>query len=107
MRGGKLNRPVRLERLEVTRAGDGGEIESWVLESEPFAEIEFLSGTDKFESDRRYSRSAAMVRIRFREGVTPKMRVVIDGEAWEIMAVHEIQRRHRLELVCYATEVES
>lgn len=99
-------------RIEIQRASEGPDsfgqvLQTWVLHAEVWAKFEPLGGGEGFTAEQRSSRASAVFTIRYRTGITPRMRVKMDGEVWEIETVSEPERRRWLVLTCHAFEVES
>lgn len=84
-----------------------GWVESWLPESgagvEMWARIEPMSGSEQLRAMEIGVTQPHRIVIRYRPGVTPKMRFVeirSDGNRiHEITSVHELERRRYLELV--------
>lgn len=104
---GKLDKRITIERASEAPDTAGQVIQTWSVFSKAWASYKAGSGAESFTSDQRSSKSSAVFRIRYQAGVNPKMRVLFDGEYWEIEAVHPVGRRDHLDLVCHSFEVQS
>lgn len=63
--------------------------------------IEPLRGRELFAAQEHSSETEVRIRIRYRDDVTDRMRVVHDGKYYEIQSVIDPELRHReLELMC-------
>lgn len=104
MRTGKLDRRIALQRppteAEVDAVGQPND--AWVTIAHVWAEVTFGSGGESFEADQTAARQRVTFRIRFRRGVSPEMRVVLDGNVYQVEDVAEPVRREELVLTCFA-----
>lgn len=55
--------------------------------------ITFIKGHEQFESTQEVANLTTDFKIRFIEGITPRMRLVFEGEIYDIKRVIEITRR--------------
>lgn len=98
---GAMRHRVTIE--EPVRAGDagGGADISWQSVATVWAEMQPKSGREIFESDQLGGRVTHDVRIRYRDGVTPKMRVFHAGRVFDIRYVSNAgERKEWLLLAC-------
>lgn len=65
-----------------------------------WANVRHLSGSEMLKADKETSTVRASVRIRWRKGVTPGMRVVHDGMTYDIEGVLPGGNRQHVDLVC-------
>lgn len=107
MNAGDLDRRITVQRCTEAPDSFGQVIPTWSTLAVVWAKVERNGGGEKFATDQRTSRSEAAFTIRYRAGITPKMRVLFDGEVWEIEAVDELGRRDGLMLKCHAFAVQS
>lgn len=96
-----LRHRVTLESKTVTRDPLGGEIESWAAVAIVWAEVLPLQGREFFEARRLESELDSRIRIRYRSGVVPGMRITWGSRTYGIESVveHESGRRE-LRLMC-------
>jgi head-tail adaptor len=91
MRGGNLNRRVRLERKVETPSGTGGSTIAWETIATVWADIRYLSGLETSKSNFPLGVARASIRIRRRGDVDPTCRAVYlsngDTTVFEILAV--------------------
>jgi SPP1 family predicted phage head-tail adaptor len=80
---------------EPVRAGDegGGADISWLAVATVWAEIQPKTGREVFESDQLGGRVTHDVRMRFRVGVVPKMRIVHSARTFDIRYVANVGER--------------
>lgn len=101
MQAGALKERVRIE--ERSTAGDhfGQPIESWLPLATVYASIEPLSGREFFAAQQANAETTSRIRIRYRDDVNVRMRVVHAGRIYNIRAVIDPGFRHdELELMC-------
>lgn len=105
MNAGKLRHKVDIEHL-VAGSPDqnqyGEPDETWtVLHNDIWASVEPLSGRELFAAQEHHSEINTRIRIRYRSGITAKMRVVFESTNYNILAViDKDSRRRELELMC-------
>lgn len=101
VRIGRLKDRVRLERISETLAASGQPANEWVLVTTAWAGIEPISGRERIAGDQVMSDLTHRVMMRYRAGVTPKMRLVNGARVLEIVSVIDTNNRHeQLELLC-------
>lgn len=108
-RAGKLSRRVTLQVPVKVRDSFGQELENWQdVSPKVWANVTWMSGGESFTADQRSARQSVEFEIRYRAGLAPKrVRVVHDGQIYDVEDVREIGRRRGLVLTAYAHEVVS
>ncbi|WP_047866756.1 phage head closure protein [Sphingomonas paucimobilis] len=96
------NKRVQLERPKASKSFSGAGQGDWepATPGKIWAEVrDILPGRgDELADGLTYSKRPARIRIRYREGVTGKMRFIFDGRVLQIVAgPAEIGRRYLLE----------
>lgn len=79
MRAGNMRNRVRIERKgQVTDPDYGTKTEAWVLVAEVWAEVEDIpqGKSETTSNGLRIASDQVRIKIRYREGVTPDMRIV-------------------------------
>lgn len=108
MRAADLRHRVTIESYSATQNAYNEEIPSWSTVATVWAAIEPLTGQERFlrAADQFYAENQVRIRIRYRAGVTAKMRVVdADGEIYDIQAVLDRDgRRRELVLMCTVSD---
>ncbi len=104
---GELNRRITIQRLVPTRHPTGEMIDSWVDVIKPWANWKPMQGTEEFRQDRRAARQTGVFRIRFAQGIDPKMRVLWNNVEYDIERVEEVNFREGLDLFVVARDVPS
>lgn len=102
MRAGKLDRRITIQQPTFTRNETGEQIASWADLATVWAKADPVDGDEGFQSDRRVNSARMQFTIRFRPGITTKMRISYDGELFKIEDVREVDRREGLVLDCTA-----
>ena len=101
MRIGDLRHRVTIEKKIVTIDAYGDEVVSWAEVATVWAAVEPLSGREFLEGRRLENEINHRIRIRYREGLTPSMRVVWGPRAFDIESVIEREsRRREMWLMC-------
>ena len=100
---GALRHRVTIEEpVRVPDAAGGADI-TWQSLATVWAEIQPKAGREVFESDQLGGRVTHDVRMRFRSGVTPKMRILHNARSFDIRYVANIGERGEW-LVCACEE---
>lgn len=107
LRAGELDRPLTLQALQAGQDAYGQPQETWVTVGQLWGRLEVLGGGEGFVAgaDRRASQQTVRFTVRYRPGVAARMRVMHDGQAYDIEAVHETERRAVLLLDCRVVDV--
>lgn len=100
---GAMRHRVTIERPVRTPDEAGGANISWDAVATVWAEIQPKNGREVFESDQLGGRVTHDIRMRFRTGVTPKMRIFHDGRVFDIRLVANIGERGEW-LICSCEE---
>ena len=101
MRIGDLRHRVTIEKKIVTIDAYGDEVVSWAEVATVWAAVEPLSGREFLEGRRQENEINHRIRIRYRQGLTPSMRVVWGPRAFDIESVIEREsRRREMWLMC-------
>lgn len=102
MPAGRLDRRVTLQQVAETRSSSGDVVQSWSELATVWAGVQQPSGRTAFEATERQARGDAIFRIRYRDDVTAKNRILYQGDIYEILAIKEIGRREGLEIAANA-----
>ena len=101
---GKLRHRIALQSLTAgspQQTGSGMPDESWATVVTVSASVEPLNGRELFAAQEHHSEVTTRVRIRYRSGITAKMRVSHGGTLYNIRDVIDPEKRHReLQLMC-------
>lgn len=95
---GKHDRPIKIERMILEQDDLGQEIPKWVVYHTAYAQIRPTTGTEQFTSEGKHSQEIAKIYIRYKDGIDPTMRVLLNCKTYRITGVTEIGRREATEL---------
>lgn len=105
MRAGKLRHLITIQHKVPTTGAMGTKVVTWAnfLERVP-AEYEPLRGRDFVAANQSQAELTAVFRIRYRSDIDADMRIVFDGEPFEIVGkpIDWKGRRQMLEIMCKA-----
>lgn len=101
MKAGDLRHRVTIEEKSVVRDGYGGEEITWSTVATVWAAVEPLRGREFLEGHSLEAAVDTRIRIRYRSGLLPSMRVTWGSHAYDVQAVLEIQsKRREIHLMC-------
>ncbi|AKJ41550.1 phage head closure protein [Pragia fontium] len=105
MRIGKLRHRVTLQRKEDVRDPVGQLLSQWGDVCTVWAEVHELSGRERISASAEQSETTALIKIRYRKGITTDMRIVHaeptgSGEIYDILAAPADDRRTYIDLMC-------
>ena len=101
MNAQQLRRKIIIQNVTETRDTMGGIIEAWATYKTAHAAIEPLSGREYFAAAQVNAEETTRIRLRYIEGVTPKMRVLWGTRIYNINAVIDVEEKRReLQLMC-------
>lgn len=114
MRAGRLSRRVTLQSRVETQGSTGEVTWTWADVATVWAAIEPISGREYFSAQQVQSSTDTRIRIRYRHGVTSKMRVAYEEPGspmytryYEINSiVHFQENRRELQLMCRERETD-
>ena len=97
----QLDRLITIQQETVTRTPFGSVVVTWVDLDTVWARFTQQTATETFRNEANIMQATSMAafRIRYREDVTEKMRIVHDGDNWNIQGIIEVGRRHMLDLM--------
>ena len=110
MQAGRLTQRVRIEQPVVTRNALGEEILGWTTFAEVWAEVRPLSTRELVTLRAEYAEVTTMITIRYRPGITAKMRVLHGDAIYRIeppAPLGENSARRELRLLAAAESVAS
>ncbi|HEL3822504.1 TPA: phage head closure protein [Stenotrophomonas maltophilia] len=81
---GKLRHRVLIQQQVTTRDNDGVEQTAWVDVATVWASVEPLSAREFIQSGQTQSAVTARITMRYRDGLSPSMRLVHRGEIFNI-----------------------
>jgi SPP1 family predicted phage head-tail adaptor len=101
VKSGKLDNRITLQVQSTTQDAYGQQVETWAVVATVWAEVRDVSGKEYFAAQATQNTVQTKIRIRWRDGVVPAMRVVHGSVAYNIEAVLEHGgRKSELLLMC-------
>lgn len=92
---GAMRTHLVLEAATRTPDGGGGVTETWSETARIWGEVRAIAGSEDVLADRVSGRTRQSVRIRFRNGITPGMRLRSGARVLEILSVQDPDGRKR------------
>jgi SPP1 family predicted phage head-tail adaptor len=92
---GQLRHRVAIQHVTETRDDDGSVVQVWATLCHPRAEIVPLNGSEDFVAQGLSASIIHRITIRFREGITPKMKIVWGDREFEIVTARNLDERGR------------
>jgi len=89
---GKMDRLVTIQSLAETNT-NGELVQVWTTVKSVWAQIAEPRGTEAFEAARMNATETVRIKIRYRDDVTVKNRLVIDSQNYDVVAVDRTERR--------------
>lgn len=103
MRAGRLDTKIIIESRSTAPNGVGDAIDTWSTHLTVWSEILTNSGKEFLQAREQHSSLAKVITIRWVSGITPKMRVNLGGEYYNILAAFDPwNTRRELRLLCDA-----
>ena len=87
MKIGRLRHKIIIEKPTETTSDTGDVIQSWADFATVWAEVTPLKGREYWASKQTTSEITGKIRIRYLDGITPKMRVKFGSRIFNIEAV--------------------
>jgi len=104
MNFGKLDRKIQIQTFTETSNSFGESIKSWATLFSPWAQVKYSTGSEGFVDNIEVEGQTLTFIIRYRPGITTKMRVLFDGGTYDIESIEQPKRREMLELRCRSRE---
>ena len=100
MRAGQLRHVVQIQEPIETQDSLGGVVQTWQRVIQPWGALEAIASREFFGSGQVQADVDHRLRLRYHDGLTPKMRVVYGARTFAIKAVRDLDgRRRELELL--------
>ena len=101
MRSGKLRRRLVIQQAVETQGTTGEMATTWSTFATVWGSVEPLRGREFWAAKELQAEVTTRIRIRYLEGVTPKMQVVDGDKLYWIEAVIDPEMRHiQMDLMC-------
>ena len=98
MRAGKIDRQIVIEQSTPTRNSVGENVDVWSTFDTVYAEIRPAGGRERDFGGGHRAEADLVFKIRWQAGVTRVMRIVYDGDNYDITRIHPLGRREALEI---------
>jgi SPP1 family predicted phage head-tail adaptor len=102
VKAGDLDRRLTIEEYIETQDAYGEPIKDWVVLDTVWAQITPVRGSERYVAQQVSGEAETRFRIRWRDDVTDKMRLVYENAYYNITAVLEIGRHEGLEIMAKA-----
>lgn len=109
MEAGKLHHRITIQQATVTQDAYGEPVKTWGTLATVWAAVEPMIGREYLAVQQLQSAANVRIRIRYRPGITPLMRVQwIDGATTRLFDIESIQevRTERRELILMCKDVQ-
>ncbi len=101
MRAGRLRSRIIIQQYTATRDSYGGEVQAWTDLVTVWAQKAHRTSREFFAAQKANAETTDMFVIRFRSGITAKMRVIFDGKTYDIIGANDPDGSKReLHLLC-------
>lgn len=101
MQAGKLRHRVTIQEQSTARDTFGQRVDTWTTVATVWASVEPLQGREFLDGRSLEAEISLRVRMRYRSGVEPTMRLSWGGRIFEIVAITSTEERGReLVLMC-------
>ncbi len=97
---GEMRQRIALQVKTITKS-EGIPLESWTTVATVWAAVADISGKEYFQAQAVQSEVTTRIKIRYKTGITPSMRVLYGSRVFHILSVIDKGEWHRLiELMC-------
>jgi SPP1 family predicted phage head-tail adaptor len=104
---GQFRHRIKIQRYTAVQNSLGEEEKTWVDDCKIWASVEPLKGREFFKAQTINAEVTTKITIRYREGISSKMRVVFEGRNFDILSVMKVEERKKeIELMCKELIVE-
>jgi SPP1 family predicted phage head-tail adaptor len=91
---GDLRHRITIQTFTESSNDYNEPVKTWATFATVWASVSPLIGREYFASQQITAEVTGKIRMRYLEGVTPKMRVLFSGKIYDIAAVIDIEERH-------------
>ena len=97
----QLDRRITIQQVTKTPDRFGGEVETWTDLADVWASFRPQTAGERFQSnaDILQATTTAAFRIRWRDDLDATMRVIHEGDEWDITGIIPVGRRDKLDLI--------
>lgn len=98
---GELNRRITLQARSTSKSAFGAQVATWSDVATVWARIEPRAGAEPIEAGSLRGVLSHVIRIRYRSGVVPAMRVLYGSRILDVTSVVDVDEAHvALDLYC-------
>ena len=105
MKAGRMDRRITVQQLTADSPPQdsyGADSETWGTYKSLWAEKRDTGGNETYMGKAIQAEVDTVFRTRYDSGITHKMRIYYDGQAYDIVAIHELGREDGLEILTTA-----
>jgi SPP1 family predicted phage head-tail adaptor len=102
MRAGLLSKRVTIQQFSESQNDYGEPVKSWTTYVTRWAKITDVSGREEFSNFQTVSSVLTLFRVRYKSGITTKMRISHNSNYYNILSVKEIGRQEGIDLLAEA-----
>jgi phage head-tail adaptor, putative, SPP1 family len=95
MRAGRLRHKIEIQQVVETQSATGAVINTWQTYYQARASYEPKSGKEAYTAQQEHAQATAMFRMRYKAGITTKMRLIYDNRVFDIENVIDVYGRGR------------
>ena len=92
---GKLRHSIEWQKEQTVPDGAGGVTRSWVKVADARALVDPMSGNERWQSMRTEANITHNIYMRYTASLTPAMRIVYDGRAFQVKAIIDLEERKK------------
>lgn len=101
MQAGRLDQKITIQHKVTTRDEYGAEVETWVDLKTVYASVQPMAGRDYLLGKTLADEIELSIRVRYTEGILPRMRVIHGSKFYDIISVQHMGfARRELVLMC-------
>ena len=101
MKAGPLRQRVTIQEKSASQNTYGEEVITWTDLATVWAAVEPLTGREFLEGKQITAEVSTRIRIRYRSGITPEMRVEFGSIVYDIHSIIHLEEREReIHLIC-------
>lgn len=94
---GMMRTPVEFQRKTRVQNASGGFVDAWspIAGAASRAHVKAVSGAERMQAERLNASTKERLVCRYFPGLSPADRVIIEGRAYQITFVNDVERRKR------------
>lgn len=95
MRSGRLRFRITLQETSVTRGEYNEEVITWSDVATVWADVQPLRGREFIEAQQEGAEIDVRFVIRYRDGLSPEMRIQYDSRTYDVVHINHVGERQR------------